>query len=91
MNHRENPIDLRSDTVTRPSQDMREAMAQAQVGDDVFGDDPTINALQQRVANMLGKEASLFVPLLQQATKGLLFLSSLPQKTFFISKKILAH
>jgi threonine aldolase len=57
-----NPIDLRSDTVTRPTAAMRAAMAAAEVGDDVFGDDPTVNALQSRVAQMLGKEAALFVP-----------------------------
>ncbi|MBX7259341.1 MAG: threonine aldolase family protein, partial [Candidatus Hydrogenedentes bacterium] len=56
------PVDLRSDTVTRPASGMREAMAHAEVGDDVFGEDPTVNALQQRVAKMLGKEAALFVP-----------------------------
>ncbi|MHB1049790.1 MAG: low-specificity L-threonine aldolase [Bacteroidota bacterium] len=55
-------IDLRSDTVTRPSQAMREAMANAMVGDDVFGEDPTVNDLQQSVAAMLGKESALFVP-----------------------------
>src|SRR5262245_20257734 len=55
-------IDLRSDTVTRPSEGMRHAMASAQVGDDVFGDDPTIIALEARVANLLKKEAALFVP-----------------------------
>lgn len=55
-------IDLRSDTVTRPSQMMREAMANAEVGDDVFGEDPTINALQKTVASLLGKEKALFVP-----------------------------
>jgi threonine aldolase len=55
-------IDLRSDTVTRPSPGMREAMAKAEVGDDVFGEDPTVNRLQQRVAELLGKEAALFVP-----------------------------
>jgi threonine aldolase len=55
------PIDLRSDTVTRPTPAMREAMAAAEVGDDVFGDDPTVNALQERIAAMLGKEAALFV------------------------------
>lgn len=55
-------IDLRSDTVTRPTAAMRAAMAAAEVGDDVFGDDPTVNALQQRIADMLGKEAALFVP-----------------------------
>jgi threonine aldolase len=55
-------VDLRSDTVTRPSAAMRLAMANAEVGDDVFGDDPTVNRLQERVADMLGTEAALFVP-----------------------------
>jgi threonine aldolase len=55
-------IDLRSDTVTRPTQAMRAAMADAVVGDDVFGDDPTVNQLQARSAEMLGTEAALFVP-----------------------------
>jgi threonine aldolase len=54
--------DFRSDTVTRPSAGMRAAMAAAEVGDDVFGDDPTVNLLEQRMAGMLGKEAALFVP-----------------------------
>jgi threonine aldolase len=56
------PIDLRSDTVTRPTPAMRSAMMAAEVGDDVFGDDPTVNALQERVAALLGKEAALFMP-----------------------------
>lgn len=55
-------IDLRSDTVTRPTAAMRAAMAAAEVGDDVFGEDPTVNRLQARVAELLGKEAALFVP-----------------------------
>lgn len=55
-------IDLRSDTVTKPSKGMREAMASAEVGDDVYGDDPTVNALEERVAAMFGKEAGLFTP-----------------------------
>lgn len=55
-------IDLRSDTVTRPTPEMRRAMADAEVGDDVFGDDPTINSLQEFAADLLGKEAGLFVP-----------------------------
>ena len=55
-------IDLRSDTVTRPSAGMRAAMASAEVGDDVFGEDPTVNSLEARVAALLGKEAALFVP-----------------------------
>ena len=55
-------IDLRSDTVTRPSAEMRAAMAQAPVGDDVYGDDPTVNSLEERVAALFGKEAALFTP-----------------------------
>ena len=55
-------VDLRSDTVTRPSAAMRQAMAQAEVGDDVFGDDPTVLRLEQQVAIILGKEAALYVP-----------------------------
>lgn len=55
-------IDLRSDTVTRPSREMREAMANAEVGDDVFSEDPTVNALEAEVAALLGKEAALFTP-----------------------------
>ena len=54
-------VDLRSDTVTKPTPAMREAIARAVVGDDVFGDDPTVNALQERVAALLGKEAALFM------------------------------
>ena len=56
------PVDLRSDTVTQPTPGMREAMNRAPLGDDVFGDDPSVNALQARIAEMLGKEAALFVP-----------------------------
>ncbi len=55
-------IDLRSDTVTRPTPAMRAAMRAAEVGDDVFGEDPTVNGLEERVADLLGKEAALFVP-----------------------------
>ena len=55
-------VDLRSDTVTRPGPAMRRAMAEAEVGDDVFGDDPTVNTLQQRIATMTGHEAALFMP-----------------------------
>ena len=55
-------IDLRSDTVTRPSAAMREAIASAPVGDDVYSDDPTVNSLEERVAAMFGKEAGLFAP-----------------------------
>jgi threonine aldolase len=55
-------IDIRSDTVTKPTPEMREAMAEAEVGDDVYMDDPTVNKLQEKAAEMLGKEDSLFVP-----------------------------
>jgi threonine aldolase len=55
-------IDLRSDTVTKPTPPMRKAMAQAEVGDDVYGEDPTVNQLQDMAAGLLGKKAGLFVP-----------------------------
>src|SRR3972149_1800398 len=55
-------IDLRSDTVTKPTPEMWEAMAKAEVGDDVFGDDPTVNRLQELAADLMGKEQGLFVP-----------------------------
>jgi threonine aldolase len=55
-------IDLRSDTVTRPTPAMRQAMFEAEVGDDVYGEDPTVNRLEQRAAEVIGKEAALFVP-----------------------------
>ena len=57
-----NWIDLRSDTVTKPSREMRESMSSAEVGDDVYGEDPTVNLLQDKTADILGKEAALFVP-----------------------------
>jgi threonine aldolase len=56
------PIDLRSDTVTRPTPAMRKAMAEAEVGDDWYGDDPTVNRLQERCAEVTGKEAAIYVP-----------------------------
>jgi threonine aldolase len=56
------PVDLRSDTVTQPTAGMRAAMAEAPLGDDVFGDDPSVNALQDKIAALLGFEAALFVP-----------------------------
>src|SRR6266567_4836317 len=55
-------IDLRSDTVTQPSPGMRKAMAEAPVGDDQYGEDPTVRRLQERVADLVGKEAALFLP-----------------------------
>ena len=68
-------IDLRSDTVTLPSQAMREAMARAPLGDDVYGEDPSVNRLQERCADLLGKEAALFVAsgtMANQVTLGVL-------------------
>src|SRR5436309_14108236 len=58
----EGVVDLRSDTVTRPTAEMRQAMAAAEVGDDVYGEDPTVNKLEKRAAEIYGKEAALFVP-----------------------------
>ena len=55
-------IDLRSDTLTKPTEGMRLAMASAEVGDDVYGEDPTVNSLEERVAKMFGKESGLFTP-----------------------------
>src|SRR5579885_3347115 len=55
-------VDLRSDTVTRPTPDMRRAMMEAEVGDDVYGEDPTINRLEQRAAEIFEREAAIFVP-----------------------------
>src|SRR6188768_1287733 len=55
-------VDLRSDTVTRPTKAMRQAMADAEVGDDVYGEDPTVKRLEHRVAELIGTEAALFVP-----------------------------
>ena len=54
-------IDLRSDTVTKPTAEMRRAMAESEVGDDVYGEDPTVNRLEQRAADIFGREAALFV------------------------------
>lgn len=59
---RERPVDLRSDTVTKPSERMRRAMAEAEVGDDWYGDDPTVNELEARCAEVTGKEAACYVP-----------------------------
>src|SRR5437588_8206828 len=55
-------VDLRSDTVTRPTLEMRRVMAEAEVGDDVYGEDPTINRLEQRAAEIFEREAAVFVP-----------------------------
>ena len=76
-------VDLRSDTVTRPTADMRAAMAAAPVGDDVFEEDPTVNRLEAMSADRIGKEAALFVPSGTMANllaiKLLLLLSNQPQ------------
>ena len=55
-------VDLRSDTLTRPSADMRAAMAAADVGDDVYGEDPSVNRLEEQTADLFGHEAAVFVP-----------------------------
>src|SRR5689334_11034074 len=55
-------VDLRSDTVTKPTPEMRRAMAEAEVGDDVYGEDPTVNKLEQRAAEIFQREAAIFVP-----------------------------
>ena len=71
-------IDLRSDTVTRPSEAMRAAMARAEVGDDQYGEDPSVNLLQERTAALLGKEAALFAPSGTMANQIALKLSTRP-------------
>lgn len=71
-------VDLRSDTVTRPSAEMRRAIAEAEVGDDVLGDDPTVRRLQEHLARLLGKEAALFFPSGTQANQVALLLQTEP-------------
>lgn len=71
-------VDLRSDTVTKPSPDMRRAMAEAEVGDDIFGEDPTVNRLQQKAASLLGKEAALFVPSGSMANQAVIYAQTRP-------------
>jgi len=73
------PVELRSDTMTRPSPAMRRAMAAAEVGDDVFREDPTVNRLQERVADLLGREAALFVPSGTQGNLSCLLAHELPR------------
>jgi len=80
-------IDLRSDTVTRPSAGMRAAMAAAEVGDDQFGDDPTINRLQERVAGLLGKEAALWVPTGTMANQVALRVFARPGDDVIVSRE----
>ncbi len=71
-------VDLRSDTVTRPSPEMRRAIAEAEVGDDVLGDDPTVQLLQEQTAELLGKEASLFFPSGTQANQAGILVNTRP-------------
>jgi threonine aldolase len=80
-------IDLRSDTVTRPSAEMRRVMADAPVGDDQFGEDPTVNRLQDLVAAMLGKEAALFVPTGHMANQLALKLYTKPGDDVVVSRE----
>jgi threonine aldolase len=80
-------IDLRSDTVTRPSAAMRAAMAAAEVGDDQFGEDPTVNALQERMAGLLGKEAALWLPTGTMANQVALRLLTRPGDDVVVSRQ----
>jgi threonine aldolase len=81
------PIDLRSDTVTRPTPSMREAMASAAVGDDQFREDPTVNALQERVAALLGKEAALWLPTGTMANQAALRVMTRPGDHVIVSRE----
>lgn len=83
------PVDLRSDTLTQPSAAMREAMARAEVGDDVYGEDPTVRALEERVAELLGKETALFVPSGTQGNQIAIQLHTRPGDLVVVGK--LAH
>jgi len=80
-------IDLRSDTVTRPSPEMREAIAAAPVGDDQFGEDPTINRLQDRIASLLGKEAALWLPTGTMANQVALRVLTRPGDDVIVSRE----
>ena len=80
-------IDLRSDTVTKPTDAMRAAMANAPVGDDQFGEDPTVNALQERVAALLGKEAALWMPSGTMANQVALRVLTRPGDTVLVSRE----
>jgi len=80
-------IDLRSDTVTRPGPEMRAAMAAAPVGDDQFGEDPTVNLLQERVASLLGKEAALWLPTGTMANQVALRVLTQPGDDVIVSRE----
>lgn len=81
------PVDLRSDTVTRPTAAMRAAMAAAEVGDDQYGEDPSINRLQERVAALLGKEAALWLPTGTMANQAALRLMTRPGDDVIVSRE----
>jgi len=80
-------VDLRSDTVTQPSAKMREAMAQARLGDDVYGEDPTLLELEARVASLLGKEAALFVPSGTMANQLALWVQTRPGDEVIVGRE----
>jgi threonine aldolase len=80
-------IDLRSDTVTKPTDAMRKAMARAEVGDDVYGEDPTVNRLQEMVAAMFGKKAALFVPSGTMANQLAIRLHTQPGQEVIVESK----
>lgn len=80
-------IDLRSDTVTKPTSEMLDAMMSAQVGDDVFGDDPSVNALQEKVAKLFGMEGALFCPSGTMANQIALRISTQPQDEVICDKR----
>ena len=79
-------IDLRSDTVTLPTRAMRDAMAAAELGDDVYGEDPTVRALEARTAELLGKEAALFFPSGTMANQAALQLHGRPGDVVLAAK-----
>src|SRR5258708_24369261 len=81
------PVDLRSDTVARRWPEMRRAMAEAPVGDDQYGEDPTVNRLQERIAAMLGKEAAMFVPSGTMANQVALRLLTRPGDDVVVSRE----
>src|SRR5215813_6650855 len=80
-------IDLRSDTVTKPTDAMRKAMARADVGDDVYGEDPTVNRLQEMTAAMFGKKAALFVPSGTMANQLAIRLHAQPGQEVIVESK----
>ena len=87
MTEPERPIDLRSDTVTRPSPEMRRAMAEAEVGDDVLGDDPTVIRLQDYAADLFGKEAALYMPSGTMTNQVALHAQTAPGDEIFLHAK----